>query len=169
MSHTHIHAYIHIHVHTSMHTYTHTCTYVHPMLNMCALTHTPICFPPPPHTHMHTHSPHLAEFPVVLILGLATSTATIHHHLPHAVTSLLSMEQFDTQHPFVTLPLVIKEVRHTHAFDLWHYSDAFLRPSHSSSSLPPSPLGLVIKRSPSCYRNSSNPISPFLISLVAFR
>jgi origin recognition complex subunit 3 len=55
-------------------------------------------------------SPHLPEFPVVLILGLATSVGAIHRSLPRSAASLLCIEQFHAQHPTKTLSQIITEV-----------------------------------------------------------
>ena len=42
----------------------------------------------------HISSNHLHEVPLVLIFGIATATTAVHRLLPHATSSLLSMEKF---------------------------------------------------------------------------
>lgn len=62
--------------------------------------------PPPP----YLPSPHLPMFPVVLVLGVATSMTAIHRTLPRSASSLLSIEQLHTQHSTLTLSHIIEEV-----------------------------------------------------------
>ena len=57
-----------------------------------------------------TCSPHLPEFPVVLVLGVATSVGAIHRTLARSASSLLCIEQFHAQHPTKTLSQIIAEV-----------------------------------------------------------
>ncbi|KAK2560418.1 Origin recognition complex subunit 3 [Acropora cervicornis] len=46
-------------------------------------------------------SQYLNELPLVLVFGIATAVTTIHRVLPHAVSSVLSIERFQSQRPLV--------------------------------------------------------------------
>ena len=69
-----------------------------------------LLFPPPLPPSLCLPSPHLPTFPVVLVLGVATSMTAIHRTLPRSTSSLLSIEQLHTQHSTLTLSHIIEEV-----------------------------------------------------------
>ena len=75
---------------------------------MCTISPLPPCLP----------SPHLPTFPVVLVLGVATSMTAIHRTLPRSTSSLLSIEQLHTQHSTLTLSHIIEEVNMQRTVDL---------------------------------------------------
>lgn len=59
-------------------------------------------------------SPHLPEFPVVLVMGVATSINLVHQILPQVATSLLCIGQLHTQPPALTLAQMIDRVSLIH-------------------------------------------------------
>ena len=61
-------------------------------------------------SHVILFSPHLREFPVILVLGVATSVEAIHRTLPRAALSQLCIDQFHAQHSTLTLADVINDV-----------------------------------------------------------
>jgi len=53
---------------------------------------------------------HVNEMPVLLIFGIATTIDSVHHSLPHRVTSLLSMEKFQAPSSSDYLSMVLHQV-----------------------------------------------------------
>lgn len=56
----------------------------------------------------------------MLILGVATSVSVVHRVLPQRVTSLLSIEQFHTQHSALTLAQIMDRVRCQESVHYFH-------------------------------------------------
>ncbi|XP_067018831.1 origin recognition complex subunit 3-like isoform X2 [Acropora muricata] len=61
-------------------------------------------------------SQYLNELPLVLVFGIATAVTTIHRVLPHAVSSVLSIERFQSQRPLVCVLEMISKVLMTAKF-----------------------------------------------------
>ena len=58
----------------------------------------------------HLYSNHLSTLPIVLVFGIATSVTAVHRLLPHAASSLLSMEKFQAPPSSEYLTSVINQV-----------------------------------------------------------
>lgn len=61
-------------------------------------------------------SQYLSELPLVLVFGIATALTTVHKVLPHAVSSLLSIERFQSEPSHVCVLEVISKVLMTATF-----------------------------------------------------
>ena len=63
------------------------------------------------------YSLYLSELPLVLVFGIATAVTTIHRVLPHAVSSVLSIERFQSQPSHIcVLEIISKVVRYSAQF-----------------------------------------------------
>ncbi|XP_068686257.1 origin recognition complex subunit 3-like isoform X1 [Montipora foliosa] len=61
-------------------------------------------------------SQYLSELPLVLVFGIATAVTTIHRVLPHAVSSVLSIERFQSQPSHISVLEIINKVLMTAKF-----------------------------------------------------
>lgn len=61
-------------------------------------------------------SQYLSELPLVLVFGIATAVTTVHKVLPHAVSSLLSIERFQSEPSHVCVLEIISKVLMTARF-----------------------------------------------------
>jgi len=61
-------------------------------------------------------SQYLSELPLVLVFGIATAVTTIHRVLPHAVSSVLSIERFQSQPSHICVLEIINKVLMTAKF-----------------------------------------------------
>jgi len=64
----------------------------------------------------------MAEMPVVLVFGIATTIDSIHRSLPHRVTSLLSMEKFQAPSSSDYLSMVLDQVSNS-ILRLWSWDN----------------------------------------------